>query len=103
MLRHITDPTIASDEVMNIHSVLLLRDMKTKVEVGFEVSVRSHEKLLELNIAVKPSAKVVYGKEFKEKMMVEFLELRIGKGLEVGVWARAVKELEERLIAMGKK
>ena len=107
-ISYITEATILLDEVMAIKAVLLLRDMKTKIHVGFEVKVQSDEKAIELDIDVQPTAKVIYGEELKEKKMAEFLQQKIsGKNkLEnggVGTWARAVLELQERLIARGRK
>lgn len=110
-ISYITESMILSDEVMKVRSILLLRDMRTKVELGFEVSVNDDdENVLESRIAVRPSARVVYGEELKEKKMVEFLDQRIvvkngqGKGhSDSGVWARAVGGLEEKLIARGRK
>lgn len=104
---YITEPTIKSDEVMAIRSFILLNAMKTKVEVVFEVKVRSGDGIASLGIGVKSSAKVCYGEGLKEKKMGEFLESKIagkGKGAkERGVWAKAVGELEERLVVRGKK
>ena len=104
----ITEPTITSDEVMAIHSFILLSAMKTKVEVVFEIKVRSGDGIASLGVGVKPSAKVIYGEGLKEKKMGEFLESKIagkGKGAKEkkGVWAKAVNELEERLVARGRK
>lgn len=104
---YITEPTITSDEVMAIRSIILLQAMKTKVEIVFEVKVRSGDGVASLNVGVKPSAKVCYGEGLKEKAMGDFLESKItgkGKGTKGrGVWAKAVRELEERLVARGKK
>lgn len=104
---YITEPTITSDEVMAIRSFILLNTMRTKVEVVFEVRVRSGDGVASLGVGVKSSAKVLYGEGLKEKKMGEFLESKIagkGKGAkERGIWAKAVRELEERLVARGKK
>jgi kinetochore protein Spc7/SPC105 len=106
-ISYITEPTILLDELMEIKVVLLLRDMKTKLHVGFEVKVQSYEKAIALDVSVQPTAKVIYGEELKEKKMAEFLEQKVsGKakaGNDVGIWARAVLELEQRLIARGRK
>lgn len=100
---YITEPTITSDEVMAIHSTILLRAIRTKVEVVFEVRVRSGEGVFDLGVTVKSGAKVVYGEDLKEKKMTEFLESKI-KGVKGhGVWAQAVGELEQRLLARGRK
>lgn len=107
-ISYITEVTILLDEVMAIKAVLLLRDMKTKVHIGFEVKVQSEEKAIELDVNVQPTAKVIYGEELKEKKMAEFLQQKIdsrnklGNG-NMGRWARAVLELQERLIARGRK
>ena len=104
---YITEPTITSDEVMAIRSFILLNAMKTKVEVVFEVKVRSGDGVASLSVGVKSNAKVCYGEALNEKKMGEFLDPKIagkGKGSkERGVWAKAVGELEVRLVARGKK
>ena len=104
---YITEPTITSDEIIAIRSFILLNAMRTKVEIVFEVKVRSGDGVASLNLGVKASAKVCYGEGLKEKAMGDFLDSKIaGKGKGVkgkGVWAKAVKELEERLVARGKK
>lgn len=111
-ISYITEVTILLDEVMAIKSVLLLRDMKTKVHVGFEVKVQSVENAIEIEVNIQPTAKVIYGKELKEKNMTDFLQQKIDDDknnndkLEnggVGVWARAVLDLQERLIARRRK
>ena len=108
-ISYITEATILLDEVMAIKAVLLLRDMKTKVHVGFEVKVQSDEKDIELDVNVHSTATVIYGEELKENKMAEFLQQKIGgknnklDGGNVGVWARAVLELQERLIVRGRK
>lgn len=104
---YITEPTITSDEAMAIRSIILLKAMKTKVEIVFEVKARGGDGVASLNVGVKPSAKVCYGEGLKEKAMGDFLDSKItakGKGTKGrGVWAKAVRELEERLVARGKK
>ena len=100
---YITEVTIKSDEVMVVKSVILLQEMRTKVEVCFEVKVCSGDGITALGVNVEPSAKVCYGEGLKEKKMGEFLKTKI-KGVEGrGVWVKAVGELEERLKARGKK
>ena len=77
------------------------------MEIVFEVKVRSGDGVASLNLGVKASAKVCYGEGLKEKAMGDFLDSKIagkGKGSKSkGVWAKAVRELEERLVARGKK
>lgn len=95
---YITEPTIQSDEAMSVKVTILLRDMKTKVDLAFCVEVVPRE--MDLNVAVKVRAKVIYGETLKEGKMVEFLEERIA---EEGDWAKAVRELEGRLVKRGRK
>ena len=100
---YIIEPIITSDEAMAISSYILLRAMRTKVEVIFEVKVRSGEGVAALGVGVKANAKVCYGENLKEKNMADFLESKV-KGVEgPGVWVTAVGELEEKLIARGKR
>ena len=122
---HVTEAIITSDEAMVVKAVVLLRDMKTKIELGFEVKVlntaaaffSNSEQGVPLEVVVRPTAKVCYGEALKEGKMTEFLEKRIegnspvrkqtrkgkeGDGL-TGHWLRAVRELEERCLARGKK
>lgn len=95
---YITEPIIQSDEAMSVKVTILLRDMKTKVDLAFLVEVMPRE--MDLNVAVKVKAKVIYGETLKEGKMVEFLEERIAKE---GDWAKAVRELEGRLVRRGRK
>lgn len=95
---YITEPTIQSDEAMSVKVTILLRDMKTKVDLAFCLEVMPRE--MDLNVAVKVKAKVIYGESLKERKMVEFLEERIAKE---GDWAKAVRELEGRLVRRGRK
>lgn len=107
-IQYIIEPTILSDETLAVKSVILLQEMKTKVEATFEVGVRSEAGAAGIDVIVTPSAKVVYGEELNGKKLGDFLEQKIGgkrKGREGGLkqWVQAVKELEERLVARGKK
>ena len=99
----ITEPMIQSDEVMTVRSMLLLRDMRTKIEIGFKVTVQSREAAVKLDFTIQSSAKVVYGESLKEQKMVEFLEQKIGGKSDGVLWAKSVRELKERLITLGRK
>ena len=100
---YITEPTITSDEAMAVRSTILLQAMRTKVEVVFDVQVQSGDGVAALTVVVKPRAKVCYGEGLKEKKMAEFLESKIKDQASRGVWLKAMAELEERLLARGKK
>ena len=100
---YLSEPIIKGDEVMTISSLIFLRSLQTKVEASFEVKVRSGEGVSSLGLSVKPAVRVCYGETLNEKKMSEFLESRI-KGVEgYGVWAQAMRELEGKLVARGKK
>ena len=100
---YITEPTITSDEVMAVRSNILLQAMRTKVEVVFEVKVRSGDGVAVLGVSVTSNARVCYGEGLKEKKMAEFLESKVKGAKGCGVWVKAVGELEDRLLARGKK
>ena len=100
---YITEATITADEVMAVRSAILLKAMRTKVEATFEVKVQSGEGTNRMKLAVKPSVKVHYGETLNEKKMVDFLESRIRGVKGRRLWAQAMWELEDKLIARGKK
>ncbi|MCJ1471974.1 hypothetical protein MMC13_000618 [Lambiella insularis] len=98
-LTHITVPEIQSDEVLSVRATILLRKMETKVEAVFEVRIGGEG--LEIETDVKTVAKVVYGEGLNEGKMGDFLAQKIGK--ERLGWAKAIHELEGRLVARGKQ
>ena len=102
-LGYITETTITADEVMVVHSTLLLQKTRTKIAVTFEVNVQSGEGISGLEIKVKPSARVVYGDELKEKRLGEYLEKAGVEPSQAGMWVRAVNELEGKLLSRGKQ
>lgn len=95
----ITTPQIEADDVLAVKTNILLRDMKTKVEVTYQVGVKGEA--LNMGTEVDAKAHVVYGEELNEGKMGLFLMQKIGK--EGGSWAGAVRDLEQRLIARGSK
>ena len=107
-VQYMTKPIIFSDETMSVQSHILLRAIKTKVNVAFEISIYGGDGVANMDVAIKPSVKVVYGEELDVKKMAEFLEQKLDlrkKGVhsESGQWAKAVGELEQRLVARGLK
>ncbi|KAG8533164.1 uncharacterized protein KY384_001947 [Bacidia gigantensis] len=100
---YIIEPTITADEVMSVRSTIFIKAMRTKVEVTFEVKVRAGEGTSALGLSVKPCVKVCYGEALNEKKMSEFVDSRIKAVKGYGVWAQAMRELEERLLAKVKK
>ena len=112
---YITDTAIVSDDRLKVSSTVFLEAMRTKVHVTFNVQAIGTPiagELQPLRVAVRPAVKVVYGEALKEGKMTEFMDNRLAgwgvegegkEGNEVGMWARAVRELEDRCRARGKK
>lgn len=100
-----TESRIVSDERLTISSTLLLPKVRTKVRVSFVIAAAvgeaEGEGTLELSTTVEPSVKVVYGEQYHEKKMTEFVAKEIGEGFEG--WEGVVRELREKLIARGAK
>ncbi|KAL8750685.1 MAG: hypothetical protein Q9199_006905, partial [Rusavskia elegans] len=74
--QYITTTSILSDEVMNVQAVLLLQQIRTKLEVSFQVQARGgegEEGIKEgLEVAVRSDVRVVYGEGLKEGRMREW-------------------------------
>lgn len=106
-VHYMIEPTIMSDETMAVNCSILLRAIKTKVDVAFEVSIRSGDGVAGLDVTVKPSARVVYGEVLNAKKMGDFLEQKLdakkGAHGESVPWLQVVGELEQKLIKRGKK
>ena len=95
---YMTEPTFMADEVMAVRSVILLKEMRAKLNVTFEIKVRS-DRANQLALSVKSTVTVCYGQSFNGQKMSEWVESKI-KGVKgYGVWAQTIRELEERLIA----
>ncbi|KAK8214028.1 hypothetical protein IWZ01DRAFT_498731 [Phyllosticta capitalensis] len=103
-LCHITDESILSDERMAATAHMLLPTLQTKVKCVFEVGVTAEGD--ELKTSVVASTKVVYGEQYKEGKMGEFLTSFVGGEVQVGgdaKWNDGVNDLKARLIAKGRK
>ena len=118
-------------KTIQITSQVLVRPVKTKVEVCFVVAAAASGSEQTFDVGVSSRAKVVYGEQFNEQKMGEFLGVRLaghaddaaaaaekvkeGERKEffgqVGaakitkdvLWVDVVGELHERLAARGKK
>lgn len=105
---HITKVAKVSDSCFVVRTIVLLRALKTKVELKFHVTGESIPGGVDFTI--KHEAKVVYGEQFKTENIVEFLESKIGTRIDtegehkgVMVWSDAVWELQEKLKARGQR
>lgn len=93
---------------MHVTAVLLLKQMKTKLEVSFQVQARGCEGEAGvkegLEVAVRSFVAVVYGEGLKEGRMREWVDGRLKEeGGARGGWGRCVKRLEEKLKGRGRK
>ena len=98
-LTYITTPEIQSDDVLTVKASILLREMKTKVEVAFTVDIGGEG--LGMAVELGTQAKVVYGEVLNESKMGDFLRQKVVK--EGMGWVRALRELEGRLVKRGKR
>lgn len=98
----LTEISKTSDSSILVCSTLLLSPLATKVEIQFNIHVQSTATGLE--VKVKPQCTVIYGERFNEPKMAEFLESKTSENGEDGKsWADIVTELEEKLLARGRK
>lgn len=98
---------------MAVRTTVLLAALKTKVELMFNIHGQSTPTGIEFTI--KPEARVVYGEQFKVDKIIEFLQMKIGTVVDsehaygdgersnLMTWSDTVVELQERLLARGKK
>ncbi|KAI1761241.1 Spc7-domain-containing protein [Hypoxylon sp. FL1150] len=109
----ITKVTRTSTSSMAVRATVLLAPLKTKVELTFNVHSQSTPDGIQFTI--NPEARVVYGEQFKVDKIVEFLQTKIGTTVDsehaygngersnLMAWSDTVVELQERLLARGKK
>jgi len=102
-IENMVETSILSDERLGVKTVLLLPKVQTKVHLSFEIaaSTGSEDKGLRLKTAVDVAGKVVYGEQYKEGKMGEFLKARVGEGMQGA--EGAVRDLKARLVATGRK
>jgi kinetochore protein Spc7/SPC105 len=96
-----TEVSKTSDSSILVRSSLLLLPLATKIDVQFNIQANSHRGL---EVILKPQCTVVYGERFNEPKMAEFLDSRTtGKDEDSVSWADILTELEEKLLARGRK
>ncbi|KAF2771014.1 Spc7-domain-containing protein [Teratosphaeria nubilosa] len=98
-LECMAESRIVSDERLTIECHVLLRKVRTKVRVAFELEAKvGGEGALELQTQSQVDVKVVYGERYDEaKMKTNLGRLVAGGGLEG--WAEGVRELRPGLAA----
>ena len=71
------------------------------MDVVFEVQVE--EGKLDIQLDITPHVKLVYGEKMSEGKIAQSLRQKVGGRTEIAGWATAVRQLEGRLVAKGKK
>ncbi|KAF2140848.1 uncharacterized protein K452DRAFT_251605 [Aplosporella prunicola CBS 121167] len=103
-LAQVTEESILSDERMAVTTNMLLPTLQTKVKATFEVGVSVDGE--DLKTVIETKVKVVYGEQYKEGRMGEFLSNYTGSEVNVNGeanWGQAVSDLKAQLIARGRK
>ncbi|USW48239.1 Putative Spc7 kinetochore protein [Septoria linicola] len=100
----LTSSHIIGDERLDINAEVLLPQVRTKVRAAFEVEAEVEEidgdGALGVNIEVVPKVTVVYGEQYNEQNMTQYLKQSID-GYEK--WDEGVRLMREKLIARGPK
>lgn len=99
-LEALTETRILGDERLAIEANILLSRVRTKVRATFEVSATVGADL-QVRTGVQPKVTVVYGEQYNEKNMAEFIRGAVGTGFEG--WDVAVRGMREKLVARGPK
>jgi kinetochore protein Spc7/SPC105 len=102
-LETLSHTRILDDENLALEAEILLVKVRTKVRVAFNLhaSVRESEAGLECGISVSPEVKVVYGEQFNERKMSDFVAKELGGEGNLERWENVVRALRERLVAQG--
>ncbi|KHN96716.1 chromosome segregation protein [Metarhizium album ARSEF 1941] len=103
---NITFPTYVtktSDSSVAVTSSLLLTPLRTRIETTLHLHGHSATKGVDVEISAQ--VKVVYGEHFNVNKVGEFLSSKIGDKLgdKGDDWSDVLVELQQRLIARGKK
>ena len=99
-LEALTTSRIMPDEQLAIEADVLLVKVKTKVRASFALRA-GVDPDMKLNVKTEPGVVVVYGEQYNEKNMTEFVKNAAGD--EVEGWDLAVRGMREKLIARGAK
>ena len=105
-MANITFPTTVtktSDSSVAVTSSLLLKPLRTRVETTLHLFGQSVSKGIDVGISTQ--VKVIYGEHFNVNKVGEFLATKIGDkiGAKQDYWSDVLVELQQRLIARGKK
>ncbi|KAI1459597.1 Spc7-domain-containing protein [Annulohypoxylon moriforme] len=102
-----TKVTKTSDSSIAFRAMVLVKPVKTRVDVTLNFHGRSTPNGVE--VTIEPEARVVYGEQFKIDNVVEYLKSRIGARVvtkeeqsDIESWSDIIVELQERLVAKAK-
>lgn len=95
-----TESRIVGDERLAIEATILLPKVRTKVRATFEVTAVVGADL-QVRTSMVPNVLVVYGEQYNEKNMAEFLRSTVGSGFDS--WDSALRGMRDKLIARGVK
>ncbi|KAI1431379.1 hypothetical protein GGR50DRAFT_679906 [Xylaria sp. CBS 124048] len=97
-----------SDTSIAIRFPVLMVPLETKLEIT--LSLHGQQTPTGVQVSIVPSARVAYGEQFKIDNIVEYLTTRIGTSVVtkeeqdgIEYWYSSVIELQEKLIARGRK
>lgn len=99
-LEALASSRILSDEQLAIEADVLLVKVKTKVRASFVLRAGVGPDM-KLSVRADSTVAVVYGEQYNEKNMTEFVKNVAGDGVEG--WDLAVRGMREKLIARGAK
>ena len=97
-----TAAQILSDERLAIDAEILLTQVRSKVRVTFEIAAFVALADLRLHCSVRTYVTVVYGEQYNEKNMTEFMKGLISEDSLKG-WDEAIRDITGKLIARGAK
>lgn len=98
-----TTVTKTSDSSIDIKTTMLLVPLQTRVDVVLALQNRDGKD--GVDISIDCGASVVYGEHFVTKKIADFIGTRLGSSVSDGKvdWCNAFVELQEKLIARGRK
>lgn len=96
-----TEVSRTSDSSILVRSTLLLAPLNTKVDIQMNVHAQCYPSGVDVKLT--PQCNVIYGERFNEAKMAEFLVNRTSLSEERKSWGDIVMELEEKLLARGRR
>lgn len=98
-----TEVIRTSDSSIVVSSTMLLKQIETKVKLKWRVAAQSAQEGLKIDIG--PKISVVYGTGFNQDKLVDFMSKKLEES-DMDArrsWVDAALELEQKLLARGRK